>query len=199
MRWFWSRVGIWFGLVWRSTWQDHNLPLIAGLLFAGFAAILAYLATGRPDALMGIFAYPIGLVLIYGFYLVGWLFGWSRPWRREWQRQPAPDGPGLYVSLRPNEALKMAGHQEKPEYGLVIRDPKGRRFRAGHVHQDAGQMYCVYPDLFDGAPAVTPGRYWISWQERTPAGSGKWRVFDAYRIKIPGPAAVDAPEWWISS
>jgi hypothetical protein len=199
MRWFLSRIRIRLGLVWRGAWQRHGLRLITGLLFAGLAAVLSYRATGRPSALMGIFAYPIGLVLIYGFYLVGWHFGWSRPWHREWQRQPPPDGPGLYVSLRPNGASEMAGRRERPEYSLVIRDPTGRNFRAGHVYQIAGQMYCLYPDRFDGAPTVTPGSYWISWQERKPTGSGKWRVFDAYRIKIPYPATVDAPEWWIGS
>lgn len=57
-------------MVARGTWQAHSARLISGVLFAGLAALFAYFATGRPSALVGVLAYPAGLVLIYGFDMI---------------------------------------------------------------------------------------------------------------------------------
>jgi hypothetical protein len=64
MRWFWFVVSTGMRVVARGTWLAHSARLMSGILFAGLAALFAYFATGWPSALVGILAYPAGLVLI---------------------------------------------------------------------------------------------------------------------------------------
>jgi hypothetical protein len=96
MRRFWFTVSTAVRVIWRGTWQEHSLRLITGLLFAALAAFFAYLPTGRVSALVGILAYPAGLILFYGFNSFRWLTDWRWRWGREWSIQP--DGT-LHVSL----------------------------------------------------------------------------------------------------
>jgi hypothetical protein len=189
MRWFWFAINTSARVVWRGTWQAHSARLISGVGFAGLAAFFAYLATGRLRALVGILAYPAGLVLVYGFDVVRWWTGWHWRFIRETPREP--DG-ALQVSIRIRGPLVILPRWAYTEDSCIVRDPAGGRFRARHAQISNGYGLCLYPAWFDGAPAVNQGTYWILWQERKPMSwqngreipPGKWRPVDFYRVKI---------------
>ena len=189
MRWSWSVTTTAARVIWRGTWQAHSARLLSGAGFAGLAALFAYFATGRVSALVGILAYPVGLVLIYSFDMVRWWTGWH--WRFIRDTAPQPDGT-LHVNIRIRGQLVIMPRWAQTENSCVIRNPGGQQFRASHAQINNGIGFCVYPSSFGGAPAVAKGTYWILWQERIPLSwqggkeipAGKWRPVDFYRAKV---------------
>lgn len=80
------------------------------------------------------------------------------------------------------------------EITCCVRDPAGNEFEANDVRGFRGQIYCTYPAQFSRAPALTPGIYTVTWRERKPPESGKWRVVDVSRVEVPAEApASTAP------
>jgi hypothetical protein len=64
--------------------------------------------------------------------------------------------------------------------------PGRQQVRSGsHPRNLQGVMFCNYPTEFSGAPGLTPGTYAVIWRERNPRESGKWRVLDVSRVKVP--------------
>jgi hypothetical protein len=201
MRWFWFVMNTAVRVIWRGTWQAHSVRLISGAFFAGLAALFAYLATDRASALVGILAYPTGLALIYGFDAIRWLTGWHWRWGREWP--VGPDGT-VQVTIHVKGPIVMMPMRDREEDGCVVWDPSRQRFETQHIQVFRGQGMCLYPSWFPGAPSLTSGTYWILWRDRKqiwrngkPAGPGKWRYVDFYRIRIKDrhlvPARPTAP------
>ena len=183
MQWLWlnARTAIRLGL--QDTWQVQGTRVMTGLQVNAIALIVASVATHRPAALWTIFAYPILLVLTYGFYVVRRLRGWNRLWKREPPLISHTAGQ-LNVALmttEPQLLLLGVGY----DVSCRIRDPQGREFEGDPTGFHRGRLYCSYPGQFRGAPALTPGIYTVIWRERKPPESGKWRVIDASRVKVP--------------
>ena len=77
-----------------------------------------------------------------------------------------------------------------------VRTPADSEFEADLVRGFfRGQMFCMYPIEFSGAPTLTPGTYTVTWGERKPPESGKWRVTDVSRVEVPAqvPGNTGAP------
>jgi hypothetical protein len=188
MRWVRSATWIATRVIWRGTWQAHSVRLIWGLLFSGLAALLSFWATGRPSALVGVVAYPAGLILIFGFDTIRWRTGWHWRFGREW---PVQANGVLQLTILARGPMQITPAREREEGSCIVYGPDRRKFEAAHVRAISGQGYCFYPQDFSGAPPATAGTYWVMWLERKPIwkagepqGFGEWYPIDFYRIKI---------------
>ena len=77
-----------------------------------------------------------------------------------------------------------------------VRSPAGSEFEADLIRGFIkGQMFCMYPIEFNGAPALAPSTYTVTWRERKPPESGKWHVIDVSRVEVPAqvPASTAPP------
>lgn len=190
MAWFWLRVRISMRLGAQDTWQTQGVRLITGLMVAVVATILAIIASRQPSALLTIFAYPIVVGLIWGFFVVRRFFGWNRLWRRECRITLIPEGRhiNLWLHFRGPVGLLLGVEMD---VSCNLRDPAGREIEVTNVNLFRGQFYGSYFEPRDGASPLVPGTYWVLWKDRKVPGSGRWRVFDACRFTLPALAAAE--------
>ena len=133
-------------------------------------------------------AYPVLVILTYIYYLVRRLRGWSRLSEATARPQPIPDAnrQDLYLNLT-TKGPKALMYHVLFDVECRVRDPLGQEHvTAEHGLQlFRGTFHAGYPHGFDQAPAVVPGTYTVTWVERRPPGSGKWRVMHRARLDVP--------------
>lgn len=139
MGWFWFVSSTVTRVVARGTWQAHSARLISGVGFAGLSALFAYFATGRLSALVGVLAYPAGVVLIYGFDMACCLTGWR--WRFGREHPIQPNGT-MQVAILPKGPLVISPARQQEEGSCVVWDPMRQEFRASHIQVSRGAGFC---------------------------------------------------------
>jgi len=153
------------------------------------AAWIALLATGEWAAWWAVLA---SLPVFAGAYLVLFLMnlgGWNRRWKSKWR--PDPSVARLNLRLLPKDRTVKHGG---PVVDCWVRTPGGNTFKhrpySGRSYR--GEYDALYPEQFDGPPALTTGRYRVTWLEE--AKSGKWREILTHRLTVtdamlhrPGP------------
>lgn len=194
MQWLWLKVRTSVRLGWQDTFQVQRPRVTTGLLVNTIAFALTWVGTHRPGALWTLAAYPAYVIGTFGVYVTRRLSGWNRLWQRESRIAHPPDGPSqLNLSIMTTGPVALLLNVPL-EITCCVRDPAGNEFEANDVRGFRGQIYCTYPAQFSRAPALTPGIYTVTWRERKPPESGKWRVVDVSRVEVPAEApASTAP------
>jgi hypothetical protein len=157
----------------------HWLRTVMAVATAVVAAWIAFLATGNRAAWWAVLA---SLPVFAGAYLVLFLMnlgGWNRRWTASWSLVSA-GGLHLMLRLEPKDpTVKFSG----PEVSCWVRSPSGETFKNRTPSASGqGQHYAQYPELFDQAPPLTPGRYRVTWVEET--RPGKWREILTHRVTV---------------
>jgi hypothetical protein len=84
---------------------------------------------------------------------------------------PYPDGNYAQFSLR-----SMVGVQTPSGIAAIVRPPDGGEFRAEYGAGIHWTPRFTYPSDFPGAPALSPGRYRVIWQEQERVGERWWEI-----------------------
>jgi hypothetical protein len=143
------------------------------------AALIALIATHSHASWWAVLAAPIVLVPTYLFMLILNLVGWNRRWTAS--SSLLPDGMHLQLHLEPKDpTVRYSG----PEVDCWVRTLSGETFKhhSPGARSYKGQYYAQYPELFDQAPPLTPGKYKVTWVEET--GPGKWREILTTRVTV---------------
>lgn len=143
------------------------------------AALIALIATRSYSSWWAVLAAPIVLVPTYVFMFILNLVGWNRRWASS--SSVLPDGIHLQVHLEPKDpTVKFSG----PEVDCWVRSPSGETFKlqSPGALANRGQYWAQYPEQFDQAPSLTPGKYEVTWVEET--GPGKWREILTTRVTV---------------
>lgn len=167
----------------RDAWETTKARLLVGCIFAGYAVLLPVIFTGNPAPLWTIYAYTSAVVALYVGRITLRMFGFNGLWERVAMAQADPAGGwllDLQLNFRKPPALRVGYHQIVCE----VRDPDGTTYESEHIDGAGTMVHCRYPAYFTGAPAVMPGTYTVTWQERTPPKTGDQRVMDSGRLKI---------------
>jgi hypothetical protein len=182
-----------FSLAFQDMWQFYGLRVLIGLSVAILAVVLALVVTGGAT-LWTLCAYAIFFGGTYLICLVLRLTGWHRLWQPSHLEQTSPSGHlQLQLDFKGPAGMRLA--RVPHEFTCEIRDPTGARSktRPGSVGGGGVAVWCGYPSDFDGAPALVPGTYTVTWKERRPkqvpgrqppGASGKWRLMDADRFTV---------------
>jgi hypothetical protein len=174
---------------WFDVIALHRIRTVMTVANSVVAALIVFIATGKPSSWWIVLASPAVLVLTYVVILAANLLGWNRLWRSAWSVDPAADGhgPRLNVWLRPKDrTVKLGG----PDVVCWVRAPCKKRFKNGH-HKPravAGQSWAMYPDDFEDAPPLAAGTHTMTWREEIRTGA--WREVLSYRAKVVLPASV---------
>ena len=174
-------------------WQFYGPRVLIGLSVAILAVVLALIVTGQAT-LWTLWAYAIFLGGTYLICLGLRLTGWHRLWEPSHREQTSPSRHlQLQLDFKGLPAMRLATVPH--EFTCEARDPSGARFktRPGTVGGGGSAVWCNYPSDFDGASALVPGTYTITWKERRPRqvpgqqpprSGGRWRLMDADRFTL---------------
>jgi hypothetical protein len=180
-------------LAYQDMWQFYGLRVLIGLSVAILAVVLALVVTGKAT-LWTLLAYAIFFVGTYLICLVLRLTGWHRVWESSHREMASPSGQlQLQLDFKGPAGMRLA--RVPSEFSCEIRSPSGVRYktRPDSVGGGGVAVWCNYPSDFEGAPAVVPGIYTVTWRERRhrqvparqPSGaSGKWRLMEADRFRV---------------
>jgi hypothetical protein len=177
----------------QDMWQFYGLRVLIGLSVAILAVVLALVVTGQAT-LWTLCAYAIFFGGTYLICLVLRLTGWHRLWEPSHREHTSPSGSlQLQLDFKGLPAMRQA--RVPHEFTCEVRDPSGAGYktRPGTVGGGGSAVWCYYPSDFDGAPAVVPGTYTVTWEERRPrqvpgrqppGSGGRWHLMDADRFTV---------------
>jgi len=178
-------------LAFQDMWQFYGLRVLIGLSVAILAVVLALVVTGQAT-MWTLCAYAIFFGGTYLICLGLRLTGWHRLWEPSHREHPSGQL-SLQLDFKGPVAMRLA--RVPHEFTCQIRDPSGAwyRTRPGKVGGGGTAVWCNYPSDFDGAPALAPGIYTVTWKERRPpqlpgrqppAAGRRWRLMDADRFAV---------------
>jgi hypothetical protein len=180
-------------LAFQDMWQFYGLRVLIGLSVAILAVVLALVVTDWAT-LWTLWAYAIFFGGTYLICLVLRFTGWHRLWEPSHREQTPPSG-HLWLQLDFKGPAGMRLARVPPEFTCEIRHHSGARYktRPNSVGGGGVAVWCSYPSDFDGAPALVPGIYTVTWKERRPrqvpgrqppGAGGRWHLMDADRFTV---------------
>jgi hypothetical protein len=162
-----------------DTFTLHWLRTVMTVATAVVAAWIALIATHSHASWWAVLAAPVVLVPTYLFMLILNLVGWNRRWTAS--SSVLSNRTHLQLHLEPKDPTVRYSF---PEVDCRVRISSGEAFshRSPGVQPHKGRYYAQYPQLFDQAPPLAPGKHKVTWvEEKRP---GKWREIVTARVTV---------------